>query len=127
MPSLAGRRHSPRRVTDRGRLARDLARAVRGEVRFDRGSQALYAGDASVYRQVPIGVVVPRDADDAVSALAVCRDHDVPVHQLLDGGRAAVRHRGPGRLPRPASPAHHVPGPLGKAAAKAMDKLQPRD
>ena len=57
----------------------DLARAVRGEVRFDRGSQALYANDASVFRQVPIGVVIPRDADDVLAALAVCRDHDVPV------------------------------------------------
>jgi len=77
--SLAGHRHKPTRVEDRGRLAVDLARAVRGEVRFDRGSQALYANDASVFRQVPIGVVIPRDADDVLAALAVCRDHDVPV------------------------------------------------
>jgi FAD/FMN-containing dehydrogenase/Fe-S oxidoreductase len=79
MTSPAGRRHSPGRVTDRGRLATDLGRAVRGEVRFDRGSQAAYASDASVYRQVPIGVVVPRDASDVISALAVCREHRVPV------------------------------------------------
>jgi len=78
MTSLAGRRHSPAHVTDRGRLALDLTRAVRGEVRFDRGSQALYASDAAVCRQVPIGVVVPRDADDVIS-LAVCRKHEVPV------------------------------------------------
>ena len=42
-------------------LARELEDAVRGEVRFDRGSRALYATDASNYRQVPIGVVIPRD------------------------------------------------------------------
>ena len=47
------------RVTDRGRLARDLAKMVEGEVRFDPGSQALYANDASIYRQVPIGAVTP--------------------------------------------------------------------
>jgi hypothetical protein len=41
------------------RLAADLAAAVTGEVRFDTGSRALYAADASNYRQVPIGVVVP--------------------------------------------------------------------
>jgi len=46
MTSLAGHRHKPARVEDRGRLAVDLARAVRGEVRFDRGSQALYANAA---------------------------------------------------------------------------------
>jgi len=39
MTSLAGHRHKPTRVEERGRLAVDLARAVRGEVRFDRGSQ----------------------------------------------------------------------------------------
>lgn len=68
MTAVAGRRHIPARVTDRGRLAVDLAGAVRGEVRFDRGSQAMYANDASVFRQIPIGVVIPRDTDDVVSA-----------------------------------------------------------
>jgi FAD/FMN-containing dehydrogenase/Fe-S oxidoreductase len=60
-------------------LARDLTGVVRGEVRFDAGSRALYATDLSAYRQVPIGVVVPRDVDDVVSAVEVCRAHDAPV------------------------------------------------
>jgi FAD/FMN-containing dehydrogenase/Fe-S oxidoreductase len=79
MTSLAGRRQRPARVPHRGALARDLARVVQGEVRFDRGSQALYANDASIYRQVPTGVVIPRHADDVLSALEVCREHQVPV------------------------------------------------
>ena len=45
-------------------LDAELRRSVRGEVRFDRGSRGMYATDASNYRQVPIGVVVPRDQDD---------------------------------------------------------------
>jgi FAD/FMN-containing dehydrogenase/Fe-S oxidoreductase len=61
------------------RLAIDLLNEVRGEVRFDPGSRALYATDASNYRQVPIGVVIPRDADDVVRAIEVCRAHDVPI------------------------------------------------
>ncbi len=61
------------------RLARDLAGAVRGEVRFDRGSRALYAHDASNYRQVPLGVVTPRDARDVEQTVAVCREHGAPV------------------------------------------------
>ena len=108
MTSLAGRRHSPARVTDRGRLALDLTRAVRGEVRFDRGSQALYASDASVCRQVPIGVVVPRDADDVIS-LAVCHKHEVPVLARsfgtgLEGQsvKAASQDHRSRPLPRPA-------------------------
>jgi FAD/FMN-containing dehydrogenase/Fe-S oxidoreductase len=60
-------------------LERDLQRTVRGEVRFDRGSRALYASDSSNYRQVPIGLVVPRDGDDVVAALAACRQHGAPV------------------------------------------------
>jgi FAD/FMN-containing dehydrogenase/Fe-S oxidoreductase len=60
-------------------LARDLAAVVRGEVRFDPGSRALYATDLSAYRQVPIGVVVPRDADDVVTAVEACRAHEAPV------------------------------------------------
>jgi FAD/FMN-containing dehydrogenase/Fe-S oxidoreductase len=60
-------------------LAASLKRAVRGEVRFDPASRALYATDASNYRQVPIGLVIPRDADDVVQAMAVCREHDAPV------------------------------------------------
>src|SRR4051812_1559671 len=60
-------------------LAGELARRVRGEVRFSPGSRALYANDASVYRQVPIGVVIPRTVDDVVAAVAICRRHDAPI------------------------------------------------
>jgi len=42
-------------------LEKELKRVVKGEVRFDRGSRALYTSDGSNYRQVPIGLVVPRD------------------------------------------------------------------
>ena len=62
----------------------DLRAALRGEVRFDAGSKALYASDASNYRQVPLGVVVPADVDDLVAALDVCRRNDVPF--LTRGG-----------------------------------------
>lgn len=61
------------------RLAVDLLNAVRGEVRFDAGSRAAYSTDASNYRQVPIGVVVPHDPEDVVAAVEVCRAHDVPI------------------------------------------------
>jgi FAD/FMN-containing dehydrogenase/Fe-S oxidoreductase len=60
-------------------LERELKREVRGEVRFDRGSRAMYATDGSNYRQIPIGVVVPRDADDVVAAVAVSRKCGAPI------------------------------------------------
>jgi FAD/FMN-containing dehydrogenase/Fe-S oxidoreductase len=46
---------------------------VSGEVRFDLASRALYAADASNYRQLPVGVVLPRDAADVETAMAACR------------------------------------------------------
>ena len=50
-----------------------LKTALRGDVRFDLGSRALYAADSSNYRQLPVGVVLPRDAADVEAALAACR------------------------------------------------------
>src|SRR5574340_1204263 len=67
------------RPVDAAALETELRGAVRGEVRFDRGSRALYATDGSNYRQPPIGVVIPRDADDVVRAVAVCRAHRAPI------------------------------------------------
>src|SRR5437870_8729480 len=69
-------------------LAVALRRSVSGEVRFDDGSRALYATDGSNYRQVPIGVVVPRDEDDVVATVALCREHAVPV--LARGGGTSL-------------------------------------
>lgn len=60
-------------------LADALAREISGEVRFDGGSRSLYATDASNYRQVPIGVVVPHTVDDLLKTLEVCRRHNAPV------------------------------------------------
>ncbi len=60
-------------------LAETLAERVAGEVRFDEGSRAVYSTDASNYRQVPLGVVLPRTVDDVVATVAACREHGVPV------------------------------------------------
>ena len=60
-------------------LAAALRRVVRGQVRFDAGTRALYSTDSSNYRQVPVGLVVPRDVRDVTAAMAVCREHGAPV------------------------------------------------
>src|SRR5579864_1388181 len=65
-----------------------LRRQLRGEVRFDNGSRALYATDGSNYRQVPIGVVIPRDADDVSAAISICREYGAPV--LCRGGGTSL-------------------------------------
>jgi FAD/FMN-containing dehydrogenase/Fe-S oxidoreductase len=49
-----------------------LKKNLRGDVHFDLASRALFAADASNYRQLPIGVIYPRDAADVEAALAAC-------------------------------------------------------
>src|SRR2546426_3963195 len=60
-------------------LEKELKQIIRGEVSFDRGSRALYATDASNYRQIPIGLVVPRDDADVITAVGACRKYGAPV------------------------------------------------
>lgn len=69
-------------------LARDLAVALGDAVRFDDGHRAVYAADASNYRQVPIGAVVPRTIEDLAAGVAICRRHGAPV--LMRGGGTSM-------------------------------------
>ncbi len=69
-------------------LALELRRRIHGEVRFDDGSRALYATDASNYRQVPIGVVIPRDADDVIQTMTIAREFGAPI--LARGGGTSL-------------------------------------
>ncbi|HYB91837.1 MAG TPA: FAD-linked oxidase C-terminal domain-containing protein [Candidatus Binataceae bacterium] len=69
-------------------LRNQLARSIEGEVRFDAGSLAVYSTDASNYRQVPIGVVVPRHEGDVGRALAIARDNGLPI--LSRGGGTSL-------------------------------------
>src|SRR5438876_9503187 len=73
---------------DAAALAAALSREIRGEVRFDNGSRALYATDASNYRQVPIGVVMPRDAGDVIATVALARKFGAPI--LARGGGTSL-------------------------------------
>jgi FAD/FMN-containing dehydrogenase/Fe-S oxidoreductase len=70
------------------RLEHDLLDRVDGEVRFDAGTRAAYSTDGSNFRQVPIGVVVPRTVEAAAAAVAVCREHGAPV--LSRGGGTSL-------------------------------------
>src|SRR5437773_12296779 len=77
-PPSEGRRPLPDEF-DREALARQLEKAVSGEVRFDAGSRALYSTDASNYRQVPIGVVIPRNIEDIIQTVEVARRFGAPI------------------------------------------------
>ncbi len=74
--------------SDASGLAEALRAEVQGEVRFDAAARALYATDGSNYRQVPIGVVVPRDASDVLAAISICREFNAPL--LCRGGGTSL-------------------------------------
>jgi FAD/FMN-containing dehydrogenase/Fe-S oxidoreductase len=73
---------------DASALEEALRVEIGGEVRFDRGTRALYATDGSNYRQVPIGVVIPRDTDDVQATVALCRQFGAPL--LSRGGGTSL-------------------------------------
>jgi FAD/FMN-containing dehydrogenase/Fe-S oxidoreductase len=95
-PDLAPAVKSTSAQVDAEGLAEALRAEIQGRVqdeagdnvRFDRGTRALYATDGSNYRQVPIGVVFPRDAEDVVTTVALCRQFGAPL--LCRGGGTSL-------------------------------------
>ncbi|MFV8128932.1 FAD-binding and (Fe-S)-binding domain-containing protein [Streptomyces syringium] len=75
-------------LVDHDGLPAALRATVRGDVDFGTTARALTTMDASNYRRVPLGVVAPKDADDVAAALAVCREHGVPV--VARGGGTSI-------------------------------------
>jgi FAD/FMN-containing dehydrogenase/Fe-S oxidoreductase len=75
-------------AVNRDALAETLRKHIRGEVRFDNGSRALYATDGSNFRQIPIGVVVPRNVDDVIATISISREHGAPI--LSRGGGTSL-------------------------------------
>lgn len=62
-----------------GRLAQRLAQDTQGEVLFSPADRGRYATDASIYQEMPVGVFVPRAAEDIPLAIDICRDLKVPI------------------------------------------------
>lgn len=60
-------------------LVAQLRAQVKGEVRFDKTTRMLYSTDASLYQIQPVGVVIPKDADDVQATVEIAARHHVPV------------------------------------------------
>ena len=75
-------------VVPHSAMAHELQRLVRGEVRFDRYSRALYSSDASIHAMEPVGVVIPRDVEDVAAVVGFCARHGVPL--LPRGGGTSL-------------------------------------
>lgn len=61
------------------RLAQRLRDHTEGEVLFGAADRGRYATDASIYQVMPVGVFVPRRAEDVHCAIDICRDLAVPL------------------------------------------------
>src|SRR5271170_5458156 len=77
LPSSHARAHDT--FPESEKLEQQLRANIRGEVRFDASSKALYATDGSNYRQIPIGVVIPFDEDDVITTVTICRALNAPI------------------------------------------------
>jgi FAD/FMN-containing dehydrogenase/Fe-S oxidoreductase len=72
-----------------------LRETVTGVVAFDAGTRALYATDASNYRHVPLGVVIPRSTEEFAAAVAAAHECGAPV--ALRGGGTSIAGQATGR------------------------------
>jgi FAD/FMN-containing dehydrogenase/Fe-S oxidoreductase len=77
LPSSHARAHDTFPAADT--LEQQLRAQIRGEVRFDATSKALYSTDASNYRHIPIGVVIPRDEADVIATVQICHAANAPI------------------------------------------------
>src|SRR5699024_7362518 len=69
-------------------LVSELKTSISGEVRFSDGDCALYATDASNYRQEPIGVVLPKNENDITETVRLCNKYEIPL--LPRGGGTSL-------------------------------------
>jgi FAD/FMN-containing dehydrogenase/Fe-S oxidoreductase len=69
-------------------IATELKKATKGEVRFSDGDRALYATDGSNYRQIPIGITIPKTKEDIIRTVEICKKHQVPI--LSRGGGTSL-------------------------------------
>ena len=81
--------------SDTKSLVEELGRRVEGEVRFDKMTRVLYSTDASIYQVEPVGVVIPRSAEDVIAVIETAHRFDVPV--LPRGGGTSLAGQTVGR------------------------------
>jgi FAD/FMN-containing dehydrogenase/Fe-S oxidoreductase len=107
---------------DLASLRTALEREVRGEVRFDRVSRALYATDASVYQIEPVGVIVPLDRDDLVVAVRACLAQGCPITMRGGGTSQAGQAIGEGMI---VDTSKHLNKVLEVNAAERWARVEP--
>src|SRR5438132_11505311 len=77
-------------------LHQHLRRHIAGEVRFDDTSRKIYSTDASIYQIEPLGVVIPKSADDIHATVQVCAEMRIPITARGGGTSLSGQSIGPG-------------------------------
>ena len=60
-------------------LEKKLRDTIEGEILFGAGSLALYATDASNYRQIPVGIIRPKNLEAVIRTVQICREFEMPI------------------------------------------------
>ena len=108
------------RAVDVVSLRAALKEAITGEVRFERLDRALYSTDASIYQIVPLGVVIPKSADDVVATVKECARFGVPITARGGGTSGGARWSSPSPCrPSPAFFSGWPTAPVRKPPTKA--------
>lgn len=94
----------------------------RVEILSDAATLALYTTDASNYRHVPHGVVLPRDVGELVAAVAACREAGLPVIARGGGTSVAGNSCGPGVV---IDTSRHLGGVLDLDPVSATARVAP--
>ena len=72
--------------------AKSLLAALRprlhGEARFALYTRTMYSTDASIYKVLPVGAVLPRTNEDVHATLAIAREFNVPI--IARGGGSSL-------------------------------------
>jgi FAD/FMN-containing dehydrogenase/Fe-S oxidoreductase len=92
------------------------------EILDDAATLALYTTDASNYRHVPRGVVLPETVDDIVAAVAAARARDLPVIARGGGTSVAGNACGPGLV---IDTSRHVGGVLSLDPEARLARVLP--
>jgi len=56
-----------------------LREVISGDVLSDDYSKGMYATDASIYQITPLAIVLPRNKDDVIKAVAIARENMVTI------------------------------------------------
>ena len=65
-----------------------LRKEIEGDVRFDDITREIYSTDASIYRMLPICVVIPKTVQDVKTIIQIAHENKIPI--LPRGGGSSL-------------------------------------